>query len=630
MSSTPSADLQHIRSVLGYLALFALSLLVSFVVAYDFALRGWFDTQFLIVLPVVLILKYLVFSAAGQPQRSWRYAGDLDTLSTLISATVASTILAIGVFIIHDLVPGRAVDTVLSLPPGLLAVDWLATNVLVMATRLVVRTRARGGAATHEGDTRRKIIIGAGDAGETLLKEIQRMPVQRHEVVGFLDDAQRKQGTLIHGVRVLGQIDDVRSICARHDIAEVLIAIPSAPQRRIRHIVDQCEGAHLTIKIVPGLAELIEGTVTIESQLRHIRVEDLLQRPAVELDRERLSDQLQDQCVMVTGAGGSIGSELCRQILHFQPRRLVLVEGAENNLFDIERELADTGVPLSSYLADICDRPRMERIFEVERPDIVCHAAAHKHVPIIEAHPAEGIKNNIVGTRVLAEVAAEYGVSRFVFVSTDKAINPSSVMGCTKRVAEMFVQALNKHVGTQFMTVRFGNVLGSRGSVVPIFQEQLERGGPLTVTHPDMTRYFMTIPEAAQLVLQAGVLGGGGEIFLLDMGEPVRIVDLARTMITLSGLTPNVDVDIVYTGLRPGEKLHEELCLDGEHLGPTAHPNVATWHCRSTDLQELIDDIDSLTAVVDTADDASLRSTLARIVPEYTPHGVPPPEVTTS
>jgi FlaA1/EpsC-like NDP-sugar epimerase len=464
----------------------------------------------------------------------------------------------------------------------------------------------------------RKLIIGAGDAGTTLLREIQRGSLDVHHIVGFLDDAAHLQNGRILGLPVLGAITDLRAVCSAHSIQEVLIAIPSAPQRRIREIFSIGEGIGVSFRIVPGLSELIEGSLTIESQLRRVRLEDLLTRDPVELDSSAISRSFRGKRVMVTGAGGSIGSELCRQILQYEPGALTLVEQSENGLFDIERELRNPARTIRPVLGDISDRGRMERVFDTERPDIVCHAAAHKHVPMIEQHPGEGLRNNVVGTRWLADLAAERQLEKFVFVSTDKAINPTSVMGCTKRIAEMYTQALDQSSRTRFVTVRFGNVLGSRGSVVPVFQEQIATGGPLTVTHPDATRYFMTIREAAQLVLQAGALGHGGEIFLLEMGAPVRIVDLARHLITLSGLTPDIDVPVRFVGLRPGEKLHEDLCLDGEDIGPTDHPSIRIWRSRPALIESMRDAVAELQELVH-ADTATIRCAIRRIVPEYCP-----------
>ncbi len=601
------------------MALLTLSLLVSFVLVFNFARTAeWFFPQFMMALPAVLAVKYCVLSFTGQHQRSWRYAGHRDALSTALALAIATTIIA-GIFaLFRELAAGTVWARIAAFPGAVLINDWLLSVALVMGARFAGR-RCVEQARLSGAEGKRTLIIGAGDAGETLLREIQRMPREQYDIVGFLDDDPGKLGSRIRGVEVIGTTDCVKSLCDTRRVEQVLLAVPSAPRRRIRRIIQHCEGAGVRFRIVPGLAELIEGPVTIESQLRQVRVEDLLHRDPVVLDRGAIGRYLGNRTVLVTGAGGSIGSELCRQVIQFAPKRLVLVEYCENNLFEIERELGPRcgAIALSGCLADICDRARMANLFAEYNPDIVCHAAAHKHVPMLEAHPGEGLKNNILGTRTLADLAVAHGVDKFVYVSTDKAVNPTSIMGCTKRIAEMYVQGLSERHDTQFITVRFGNVLNSRGSVIPIFQEQIAAGGPLTITHPQITRYFMTIPEAAQLVLQAGSLGQGGEIFLLEMGEPVRIVDLARNLITLSGLTPDVDIPIRFTGLRPGEKLHEELYIQGEGLSPTQHPNIHVWRHRPEDWESLVQALPALLAQADAATVGEIQARLGELVPEY-------------
>ncbi len=623
---------RNIVSVLAHIVLFSLSLLAAFALAYNFArTEQWFFPQYMMALPAFLLVKYLVFAATHQHQRSWRYVGYSDVISSTVSCTIASGSLYVLFYLFGAVLAGSALARIVHFPASVLWIDWILSVALVMWSRLAIRyyfqqthgLQSAGVQGRSPGAPgTRTLMIGAGDAGETLLREIQRAPAGKYEIVGILDDDPHKLGTRIHGVEVLGAIDTVKMYCNVYDIEQVLIAIPSASKSRIRRVIHLCEGANVSFRIGPGLNELIEGSITIESQLRRVKVEDLLHRAPVVLDHAAISHYLRGKKVLVTGAGGSIGSELCRQIMRFNPQCLVLVELSENNLFEIERELDTSvptyvGMPLHGYLADICDRRRMQSIFESQRPDIICHAAAHKHVPMLEAHPGEGLKNNIVGTKVLADLAVEVGVRKFVYISTDKAVNPASIMGCTKRIAEMYVQGLSDRSQTQFITVRFGNVLASRGSVVPIFQQQIAKGGPVTVTHPDITRYFMTIPEAAQLVLQAGAIGRGGEIFLLEMGEPIKIVDLAKNLITLSGLTPGVDIDITFTGLRPGEKLHEELYIEGEGLLPTAHPNIRVWQKRPENWDALVAALPDLIALADDADADRIKSELAGLVPEY-------------
>jgi len=410
------------------------------------------------------------------------------------------------------------------------------------------------------------------------------------------------------------------SFCENLDVAEVLIALPHATPKVIRRLVEQCEGTGVQFRTIPAVTDLIEGRVQV-SQLRNVGIDDLLGREPVELDTSQIGAQLCGKRVLITGAGGSIGSEICRQVAAFAPACMVLVERSENALFEIHRELRRlfASVDILPCVADISDATRVLRVFESQRPTIIFHAAAHKHVPMMEENVGEAIKNNIGGTATVAAAAIECGAETMVMVSTDKAVNPTSVMGCTKRIAEMYVQgsAAGGAATTNFITVRFGNVLGSSGSVVPIFKQQIADGGPVTVTHPDMVRFFMTIPEAAQLVLQAGTMGAGGEIYVLHMGDPVRIVDLARDMITLSGLRPGIDIEIEFSGVRPGEKLYEELSGEGEDIGDTAHPKIGIWKHRPEQWEAVQAGIDQLISVADTAPPAELRTAMKAMVPEY-------------
>ena len=441
-------------------------------------------------------------------------------------------------------------------------------------------------------------------------------------------------------MEVLGRTNEIRDICRKFEVREVLIALPRTTPKYIREIVEQCEGTGVLFRTVPPVSDVITGRVQV-SRIRDVDIADLLGREPVKLDSDMIGRQLRGKRVLVTGAGGSVGAEMCRQIAAFHPQRLVLLERFENNLFEIDRELRrkHPDLHIVPRVADIGDRPRLRWVFEKEEPAIVFHAAAHKHVPMMELNPGEAVKNNIAGTVAVADASLAAGVEKMVMISTDKAVNPTSVMGCTKRIAEMYVECLaagdrpersegrgtttqltnTRLTTTQFITVRFGNVLGSSGSVVPIFTQQIAMGGPVTVTHPDMVRFFMTITEAAQLVLQAGTMGKGGEIYVLHMGEPVKIVDLARDMITLSGLRPGVDIEIELTGKRPGEKLYEELSHEGEHIGSTAHPKIGIWKHRPADLATVKQGIERLIKMADRATNGQLQSELERLVPEYTP-----------
>ncbi len=623
-----------------HFGLFAAALFCAFGLYFNFKnLYLWFYPFYLPLLPIVVIIKMAVFGWLKLFRGSWRYVGMRDMLA-VVKATNISTFGFVVVFYLAENIhlqkfgSSMFLDQVISpdgklvptqFPPSMFILDWGTTIAAICGARLAVRLYHEEIRPVASAGFRRCLIVGAGDTGEALLREILRMPVERYRVAGFLDDDLSKHGTQIHGVPVLGSIDRVRDVCKQEQVEEILLAIPGAPQKRLRQIVEALQGLNVRFRTIPGMEQVIEGRVTF-SQIRDVDIKDLLGREQVELDEAQIRESLRGQRVLVTGAGGSIGSELCRQLLRFGPARLILVEQAENNLFEIDRELQAIApnVPRVCYVADICDARRVEGVFAAERPAVVFHAAAHKHVPLMEINVGEAIKNNVLGTRTVADAALHHKVQRFVMISTDKAVNPTSVMGCTKRVAEMYIQQLataggSRPASTQFITVRFGNVLGSSGSVVPIFQKQIAAGGPVTVTDPAMTRYFMTIPEATQLVLQAGVMGNDGDIFVLDMGEPVKIVDLAREMITLSGLRPGEDIEIVFSGVRPGEKLYEELSVQGEDMSKTRHEKIYVWRNRREDWPRVCRLLEDLIRSADDLTHEQLRRQLAEIVVEYQP-----------
>ncbi|NOT00943.1 MAG: polysaccharide biosynthesis protein [Phycisphaerales bacterium] len=618
-------------TVAAYILIFAVALLAAFGLAYNFHRSAhWFWSLYLPMLAMAVPIKLAAFGRMRQFRGSWRYVGMYDLLNIAWASWVGSFLFFLAFFVIENFWTNRfgtflidRDDSGTRLRQSVFLLDWAATIALVSACRVGARLyveEVRAGALEKQS---RVLILGAGDTGETVLREILRMPGQPYKVVGLLDDRTAQRGRTIHGVEVLGTPDDIALIREKHVIDELLIALPSPTPRDIRRVVEICEGSNLRFRLVPGVADLIDGRMHV-SGIREVDIEDLLGREPVALDTDALAGALSRKRILVTGAGGSIGAEICRQVARFGPDRLILVEQAENNLFEIERELRFEFPRLHvvACVADICDRPRLRSIIAGERPVVLFHAAAHKHVPMMEFNPGEAVKNNIGGTRIIADLAAEAGVAKTVMISTDKAVNPTSVMGCTKRIAEMYVQQLSARGGGSFITVRFGNVLGSSGSVVPIFREQIARGGPVTVTHPEMVRYFMTIAEAAQLVLQAGVMGTGGEIYVLDMGEPVKIVDLARDMITLSGLRPGEDIEIVFTGLRPGEKLFEELSMEGEDVSRTTHPKIGIWRHRPEDFDRIVHGIDRLLSLSNDGDAASIRHELRNMVPEYQPNGL--------
>lgn len=501
---------------------------------------------------------------------------------------------------------------------GVIMLDLLTTIMLLAGLRMLVRLYHEEFFSETRGSARRFLIVGAGNAGEALLREMLRRKDVQYEVVGFIDDNPAKIGMSIHGIPVLGNVDQLPEICRKHNIDEIAIAIPSANRKQLRRVVQVCEGTKLRFSTVPSLTDIASGKLRV-SQMRDVDINDLLGRDEVKLDLADIEKYLNGRTILVTGAGGSIGSEMCRQVCAFGPKALLLVEQAENPLFFIERELLCRfpDVRMHSLICNITDKQRVDQIFSFYRPEIVIHAAAHKHVPLMENNPGEAVKNNVLGTCTVANAADTYGASGFVMISTDKAVNPTSIMGATKRVAEMYIQDLNKTSKTRFVTVRFGNVLGSNGSVVPIFKQQIAAGGPVTVTHPEMRRYFMTIPEASQLVLQAAAMGEGGEIFVLDMGEPVKIVDLARELITLSGFRPGEDIEIAFSGLRPGEKLFEELSIEGEDMLQTRHPKIAVWKNIPKDRETLRKGIEALLRVAVTQDREKIIETIRFLVPEF-------------
>jgi FlaA1/EpsC-like NDP-sugar epimerase len=475
----------------------------------------------------------------------------------------------------------------------------------------------------EEAPPKLTLLVGAGQGGVLIAQEIARRPDLGILPVAFVDDDPVKQGAVIHGIKVMGTTRDLRRLAQRHQASQALITVSNAPGSAIRRITESCKEAGLTVKIVPGAYEIVGGRVNL-SRIREIAIEDLLRREQVKLNADAVADVVRGQPVMVTGAGGSIGSELCRQVAAYGPSRLVLVERAENSLFEIHSELCSrfSGLELVPCVADITDVPRITQVFREQRPMIVFHAAAHKHVPMMEWNAAEAVKNNVLGTQIVADLADDLAVERFVMISTDKAVNPTSVMGATKRAAELYVQALSDNSATHFATVRFGNVLGSAGSVIPIFRRQIQNGGPITVTHPDMTRYFMTIPEAVQLVTQAAALSQGGETFILDMGQPVRIIDLAHDLIRLSGLEPDKDIEVRFTGIRPGEKLFEELSTMSEGIERTAHPKIFTGTYASPHLPGLRAHFETFGELCRTANAEAIRQALTQLVPEYGDDGV--------
>ena len=605
--------------LLAHTSVFAVSLLLAFLLAHDMQFGDWLFEQYPGLLLGLLAVKLVVFGLFGQYRGWWRYVGIAD-LTGILRASLVSTLLAVALWTVAMYVQPLRIylGNLARVSQGVFVADLAITVLLLAGLRMVIRLYHEEFRTVEGGKLKRFLIVGAGNAGEALLREIHRMAVAEYDVVGFIDDDPAKQGLSIHGLPVLGTVEQLPQICKQRNIEEIAIAMPSATPHQLRRVIQVCEGTKIRFRTVPSITDIASGRYRV-SQIRDVDINDLLGRDVVHLDTEAVSSFLSEKVVLVTGAGGSIGSEMCRQVCKFAPKRLLLVEQAENPLFYIERELRDrfSEVAVEPLICNITDRTRVESIFATYKPDVVIHAAAHKHVPLMELNPGQAIKNNVFGTMVVADAADQNGAGNFVMISTDKAVNPTSIMGCSKRIAELYVQDLSRRSRTHFVTVRFGNVLGSEGSVVPIFKRQIAAGGPVTVTHPEMKRYFMVIPEAVQLVLQAAAMGQGGEIFVLDMGEPVRIIDLARELITLSGFRPGEDIEMVITGPRPGEKLFEELSIKGEDMKPTRHPKIVIWDNIPMDSRRLQAGIKELLEAAETQDRNRITEKIKQLVPEY-------------
>lgn len=568
---------------------------------------------------VSMATTIVLFRVSGVYSRYWRYASIDELLLLAGSVTVAMIAAGMICFFLLWLLPVNWM-----LPRSVPLIYLLIAVVVTAVPRLSIRIWTVYEWQGYRGANVQKVlIVGAGDAGSMIGREMQRISHLHMLPVGFVDDDKNKQGVRIHGIPVLGKCEDVPALVSQFDIRQVIIALPTAPGKVVREIVGICEKARVQTKIIPGIYELLDGTVSI-NQLRDVDIEDLLRREAVQTDITAVQSLISGKRVLITGGGGSIGSELCRQVLRCQPAEIVLVGHGENSIFAINHELnrLRSGMPIkiTPVIADVRFAERIQAIFSKYRPEVVFHAAAHKHVPLMELNPTEAVTNNVQGTQNLLQAALAVNVSHFVMISTDKAVNPTSIMGASKRAAELLVHEAAKTSGQPYVTVRFGNVLGSRGSVVLTFKQQIAAGGPVTVTHPDMERFFMTIPEAVQLVLQAATLGKGGEVFVLDMGEPVRIVDLARDLIELSGLEVGRDIDIVFTGTRPGEKLFEELFVPGEKYHRTAHEKVF-WAANASSFipSDLHENIDALVVAAYRDDAEGVVRSLQNLIPEFMP-----------
>ncbi len=593
------------------IGIFSFSGAAGFLLRFDFTVPPMYIRYLTCALPIWIVVKIAVFRLAKLDRGLWRYVSVVDVIRVAIGNLVASALSCVLILAVGP--PG--------FPRSIYALDlivcFLATSGLRMAVRVMLETTSNGRGGRAGG--KKALIYGAGDAGISLLKEIRNNPRLSYRVMGFVDDHAGKRGLSVFGVAVLGGGENIRSLVKRHDVKTILIAIPSATGLAMTRILELCHAAGAECKTVPGLGEIIENPGLI-GQIREVAVEDLLGRIPIHLEEGQIRCALEGKVILVTGAAGSIGSELCRQIAHFHPAGIVGFDIAESPLFEIDREMrqAFPTVPFHPEIGSIQNRSRLDDVLRLYRPLVVYHAAAYKHVPLMEAHVFEAIENNVFGTYNVAEAAAEHGVEDLVMISSDKAVRPTNVMGATKRIAELLLLAL-QNGRTKYVAVRFGNVLGSNGSVIPIFKKQIAAGGPITVTHPEMRRFFMTIPEACQLVLQASAIGEGGQICVLDMGHPVKIVDLAKNLILLSGLRPDEDIKIEFTGTRPGEKLYEELSTLLEDTIPTGHEKIRIFVGNGLPESDMLTWLDSLRCICEARDTGRLVVALKEIVPDYNP-----------
>jgi FlaA1/EpsC-like NDP-sugar epimerase len=607
------------------ISLVILAFLLSYILRFEGHLSGEEWKNIKATIWFILPIKLFAFFCFGLYRGMWRYTSLVDLLNVFKATAISSVVIILAILFIYQFK---------GYPRSVFVIDWILTFIFIggirVAVRLLLSEKERGlyflfhnpfskGKVTKS--RKRLLIIGAGDAGEKMLREIRDNPRLNYEVIGFLDDDPKKKGMGIHGVQVLGSIPRIHDMAYRDEMDEILIATPSASAKQMRKIIEACEGTGLKSRTTPGIGELIDGKISFKS-VREVSFEDLLGRDPVNLDMERIGNYLSDKVVLVSGAGGSIGTELCRQISLFAPKTLVLLDKTENSLFHLEMEFRQRypKVSITPVLGDVQNEPFLEKLFDANRPQVVFHAAAFKHVPIVELNPWEAVFNNILGTKNIVEMSHKFRIERFIMISSDKAVRPSSVMGATKRIAEMITSCYALSNPTRFVSVRFGNVIGSEGSVIHLFKKQIERFGPVTVTDPEITRYFMTIPESCKLILQAGALGQGGEIFILDMGTPIKIVDMARDLIRRSGFKPDVDIEIKFTGLRPGEKLHEELITEGEGIVRTPYDKIFVLKGDTCDLNWLYGKIEELVKLASEQDASGIKSKLKEIIPEYQPY----------
>ena len=589
------------------IALINIALFFSYLLRFDRNFINYLDFRFFIAVTIFGLIALYITNIYN---KIWHYAS-IAELKAIIKTSVIINVLFIAYLYFF----------LISFSRSVVMINFVLDIFVLGGTRFLLRLIKSYYIQNKTNKPQKNVlVVGAGDAGELLIREYQKHPELGKNIIGIIDDDTSKHGLEIHGIKVLGDRQIIPEVIDEYHVEEVVIAIPSAKGQEIKEIYNLSKKEGIKVKTVPSIHEIVDGKFNI-NQIREVKVEDLLKRDQIELIEDDISSYLSNKTILITGGAGSIGSELCRQSAKFSPERIVVFDINENDSYFLKRELNEKfpDVPVNIEIGSVRDKEKVEDSISEYKPDVIFHAAAHKHVPLMENNPEEAVKNNILGTKNVVEIAHKYNVDRFILISTDKAVNPTNVMGATKRVAEMIVQTYSKKSSTKFMAVRFGNVLGSKGSVIPIFKKQIVNGGPVTVTHPEVKRYFMTIPEAAQLVIQSGAIGNGGEVFILDMGEPVKIMELAKDLIKLSGYQEGVDIDIEITGLRPGEKMYEEILLDTEEDLSTEHEKIYISNLSCLDEKEFINNINDLESLAHKTDKKNIITALKKIVKEYEP-----------
>lgn len=604
--------------IISDIVMVILSLYIALMLRFDFLVEARYMELFKVSIIPVIVLTLIFNKVFNLYNSIWKYASIEELLSIIYSVSLTNVVFIVYSYVLSHLKITQ--NVFYRFPYTVHVIFWMICIILLGGTRFAYRVTYES-KKNKENDQEKKtnlLIIGAGDAAAMLIKEIKRSKKLNYNIIGLIDDDEEKKGKLIYGVKVIGNRNNVVKVCNKNSVQEIIVAMPSAQYEDRRIIFNICKGTKCKLKTLPSISDIIDEKFNMK-KIRDVSIDDLLGREEVKLNTENIEKYIRDKVILVTGGGGSIGSELCRQIARFNPRKLIILDIYENNAYDLQMEMNYKYPKLDKevIIASIREKKRLNEVFEKFKPDVVFHAAAHKHVPLMEGNPSEAIKNNVLGTFNVLKCCDEYGVKKFVQISTDKAVNPTNIMGATKRFCELMAQAFDKVSKTEYVAVRFGNVLGSNGSVIPLFKKQIAHGGPVTVTHPEINRFFMTIPEAAQLVIQAGAMAHGGEIFVLDMGKPVKIVDLAKDLITLSGLKPDEDIKIEFTGLRPGEKLYEELLMNEVALTSTEHDKIHVEKPMDIKMSFIEESIEEFKSVLKSNDKEEIYKIMAEKVPTY-------------